>query len=340
MALKESTGGRRITIRKIFIAGLGVIFSLGGLIYAFNDVGVSQLLDTVHRIRFWPMVFSIVSYWGVLVVARALLVKYLLRKMGDISWIRAYRCLGIGFLANNILPLRMGDLARSAALAKAVNIPFSTVVGGMALERLLDMVMVAIIGFLALQVAPLPEQVRQFITWSGIILGVGFVVLIIVARTKMERNILGQNRIGKLVWTLWIKFSAGFQALENFRGVAVVLFLGVVIWAVGLANFSLRLYSFGLPAGIDHSLVLLTCLGAAVALPSAPGYLGVYHAAVRIAVVHMAGVDESIAVAFGLYSWVMDFTCGNLAGMLGMIFEGMKLGDLKRVGQLSDSAAE
>jgi hypothetical protein len=37
---------------------------------------------------------------------------------------------------------------------------------------------------------------------------------------------------------------------------------------------------------------------------------------------------------------VMDFTCGNLAGMLGMIFEGMKLGDLKRVGQLSDSAAE
>ena len=331
----EESGKRRLTPRNIVIALLGIVFSVGGLIYAFNGVELSQLLETTSRIRFVPLTLSILAYWAGVVVTRALLVKFLLRRVGHLKVIRAYRCLGIGFLGNNVLPFRMGDLARSATMAKAASIPFSTVVGGAALERLMDMVMVAVIGFLALQVAPLPDAVRSFITWSGVILGTGLIFLIFIARSKMENNILGKSRIAQFVWTLWLKFSAGFQAMQNIRGIAIVLLLELVLWGFNLVSVSFKLSSFGLPGGIDHSLVLLTCLGAAVALPSAPGYVGVYHAAARIAVSRMAGVEDSVAVAFGLYSWVIDMACGNLVGMVGMIFEGIKFGDLKNVGDLT-----
>ncbi|MBN2527252.1 MAG: flippase-like domain-containing protein [Deltaproteobacteria bacterium] len=340
---QEAAAARRYTPKKILIGVLGIVLSIGGLLYAFNGVEFSQLVETTSRIRVAPLILSIVAYWAGVVVARALLVKYLLRRMGDLPWIRAYRCLGIGFLANNVLPLRMGDLARSAAMAKAVGIPFSTVVGGVALERMLDMIMVAVVGFLAIQVAPLPEKLdvlRTFITWSGIILGVAFVLLIVIARSKMEKNILGQSRLGQFIWSYWLKFSAGFRALQDFKGVAIVMLLELFLWGCALAHFSWKLAAFDLPSGIDHSMVLLTCLGAAVALPSAPGYVGVYHAAARIAVSQMAGVEDSVAVAFALFSWVIDIICGNLVGMVSMIFEGMKFGDLKRVGDLSVEPAE
>ncbi|MBN2718753.1 MAG: flippase-like domain-containing protein [Deltaproteobacteria bacterium] len=334
------TGKMRLTPQKMVIAVLGVGFSVGGLLYAFNGVELSQLWETTSRIQFVPLTLSILAYWIGVVVTRAILVKFLLRRVGDLKVIRAYRCLGIGFLGNNVLPFRMGDLARSAALARAASIPFSTVVGGAALERLMDMVMVAIIGFLALLVAPLPSDVRSFIIWSGFVLGIGLIGLIVIARSKMEKNILGNSRIAGFIWSLWLKFSAGFQALENFKGIAIVLLLELVLWGFNLAHISFKLSSFGLPAGIDHSLVLLTCLGAAVALPSAPGYVGVYHAAARIAVSRMAGVEDSIAVAFGLYSWVIDMACGNLIGMVSMIYEGMKFGDLKKAGALSAEVVE
>lgn len=338
MGKLETTGQGGGTSKKLAIAIFGVLLSAGGLFYAFHGVKFSELWDSTSRIQWIPLLLSILVYWGGVVVARAFLVQYLMRHFGSLKWIRAYRCLGIGFLANNSLPFRMGDLARSAAISKGAQIPFSTVVGGLAVERILDLAMVALIGFAALQVAPLPGEVRTFVTISGIVLGIGFFVLIIVARSSKEKNILGKSKLGRFIWSLWLKFSAGFNALENFRGVGVVIFLGMSVWACVLGSFTLKLNAFGLEGNLSNSLVLATCLGAGVALPSAPGYVGVYHAAAAFAVSSF-GVDPVIAAAFGLFSWVIDIICGNIAGMLGMIFEGMTFSDLKRAGELKNEGA-
>ncbi|MBN2340544.1 MAG: flippase-like domain-containing protein [Deltaproteobacteria bacterium] len=330
---------RRFSSKKIVIATLGVVLSVGGLAYAFHGVKVSQLMDSLNRIQWGPLLMSLAAYWGGVVIARAFLVRYMMKRFGDVSWIRAYRCLGIGFLANNILPFRIGDLARSASLAKGASLSFSTVVGGLALERLLDMAMVALVGFMALQVAPLPDMVRSFITYSAIGVAVlGAVILIFISRFNDKQAFLGEGPLGKLIWTLWQKFSGGFTALQSFRGVLWVIFLEVLIWGFVLLSFSTKLAAFGLPCGVEHTLLLTTCLGAAVALPSAPGYVGVYHAAATIVVSNMAGVEHSVAVAFALFSWVVDIASGNIAGMFGMIFEGMTFGDLKRVGTLENGS--
>jgi hypothetical protein len=72
-----------------------------------------------------------------------------------------------------------------------------------------------------------------------------------------------------------------------------------------------------------------------VALPSAPGYVGVYHAAAAFAL-GILGVDASVAAAFGLFSWAVDIISGDIIGTIGMISEGLTFTDLKKSGQMPD----
>lgn len=320
-----------MNLKKTSIVFVGAAISIVGLWFAFHDVNFSKVWESRTRIQWLPLVASIVVYWAGVVVARAFLIKYLLKTQGEVSFARIYRCLCIGFLANNTLPLRIGDVARSGAIAKGSDIPFSTVLGSMALERMLDMAMVALLAFAALQVAPLPGGVRAAATATGIAMGAGLLVLFFLARLKHGTNdssATGVRRLWNFTWRLWIRFSHGFTALKSVRGVIAVIGLSLLIWGIGLVSIMLRLSSFELQGSLAAALVLFTCMGFAVALPSAPGYVGVFQAATVVALTSL-GVDKEIAAAFALFSWIVDIAVGDLAGALSMIIEGTKFSELK-----------
>ncbi|MBN2804501.1 MAG: flippase-like domain-containing protein [Deltaproteobacteria bacterium] len=316
--------------RKIIIGTLGIAISLISLFFVFRNIELGKLLKTVNRIEILPMLLSVALYWGGLVTMRTLLVKYILSSKGHIPFYRAYRCIAIGFLANNILPFRIGDVARGAAVSNAGKIKFSTVMGGMALERMLDFLMAALVAFGAIITVPyVPDSIKTTAFWAAAVLSTALLLFIILVRfnhsEKEQKNLLS------LVWNLWVRFSSGFNTLRTFKGVVIILFIGVILWSFGIASITARLASFGLPVSIPSSLLVFACLGFGVALPSAPGYVGVYQIAAVIALTAL-GVDETIAAAFGLYSWIVDISAGNIAGAIGMVLEGMSLKDLKKAG--------
>ena len=105
--------------------------------------------------------------------------------------------------------------------------------------------------------------------------------------------------------------------------------LAVGIWGMAVATFLLRLASFDLAPSLPLVLVVLTSLGFGVAVPSAPGFVGVYHAAVTFAL-ELFGYKHEVAVAFGLYSWIVDIGMGSAFGAIGLSIEGLGLRDLRR----------
>lgn len=324
------------------MAALGLGLSACGLAYVFRDIvfGEAELSSRLEEIlgafetrtRIAPLVSSILLYWLGVIVIRSLLVRHLLSRVGRLGLGKTYRHICIGFLANNVLPFRAGEFARSAAISRGSSVSFVSVVGSLALERMLDMTMLLFIAVGALQVAPLPTSVRNGAMGLGGLLAVAFVVMIILSRR--ERRTVSPDpsrKIRTFISNLWARFSDGFLAMGSIRGVITAVGLSFSIWALALVVVTMRLAAFDLPFSLASGLVVLTSVGFGVAVPSAPGYLGVYHAAVVFAL-ELTGVETSVAVSFGWFSWLIDVGISSVTGAVSLSIEGLKLGDLKREG--------
>jgi hypothetical protein len=322
--------------RRIAFAVLGAALSGAGVWWVFHEVDPAKLLGSADRIRGLPLLGSLAVYWLGLVVLRALLVRHLLAPVGRLGLAQAYRYICIGFLGNNVLPLRAGDVVRSAAIHRGAGIGFASVVGGLALERMLDLLLVALLALAAIRVAPgMPDGVGVAALGSAAVLGAGFVVLVILARRRRSPDgAPGGDRgpersLRERLLDLWRRFSAGFGSFGTAGGVAAAAGLSVAIWALALATIVLRLWAFDLEPSPAVALVVLAGLGFGVAVPSAPGYVGTYHAAAAFAL-SLFGVEHQIAAAFGLFSWIIDIGGSSLAGGISLSIEGMRLGDLRR----------
>ncbi len=350
--MSEVEKGRSNRCRRSIFALLGITLSACGLAYVFRDIifgnvtigeHFKELIASTDRIEILPMLGSVAVYWLCLIVLRSLLVRHLLKPVGDLRWTQAYRYICIGFLANNVLPLRAGEVARSAAIHKGANLSFPSVVGSLALERMLDMAILTVIALAAIQVTPLPGSVRTASIFLSVLLGIGFVALIVLARRRRgeeqpKKGAEEQNHCSSAskdrglrtrLRNIWIRFSSGFGALKDTRGTLIAVGLSICIWAAALATMMLRLEAFGLPSSLSFGLVLLTCIGFGVAVPSAPGYLGVYHAAIMFALVEGFDVEPVIAVAFSWFSWLLDVGVSSVTGAVSLSIEGLKLGELK-----------
>jgi uncharacterized protein (TIRG00374 family) len=317
-------------LKRTIMALLGIGLSAAGLWYVFRGVSLDDLWATTDRIRVLPLLGSLAVYWLGVVVFRSLLVKHLLKSVGPLGFFQAYRFLCIGFLANNVLPFRAGDMARAAAISRGAKLSFPSVVGGLALERMLDLAMVAIVGLVAIQVAPLPESIQLVALISAVVLVAALIAFTIVARGKWkEKTPDPEHRIRAFVWNLWVRFSAGFGALGTARGVLAAAALSVAIWAIVIVSFLFRLASFGIEPSLPLVLVVITSLGFGVAVPSAPGFVGVYHAAVTFSL-ELFGYEHDVAVGFGLMSWIVDIGVGSTFGAVSLSMEGFGLRDLRR----------
>ncbi|MCP4678262.1 MAG: flippase-like domain-containing protein [Deltaproteobacteria bacterium] len=340
-------------IRRAAFILIGFVISGVALFSIFKDIDFQKVLDSADRIRLMPLIGSIAIYWCVGIVSRAGLVRFLLRSIGVVPLSRAYRYICVGFLVNNVMPLRMGEVVRIGGIARSSNLGFASVAGGLAVERLLDMVFAALFGLVAIIIAPMSDDFRNAVlvpdstmaaTFEGIrtavfFIGPGMVAILIffmfIARQNLKKlDASKHGRITVFVWNLVIRFAEGFGMLGTWRGVLGAFALSSLIWTSVIAVMLLRLAAFDLPPSLPIVFVLVFSLGLSVALPSAPGYVGVYHAAAAMALM-LFGVEEEVALGFAIFSHFTDILPGNILGMGSMAIEGLSFRDLRRRDQSS-----
>ncbi|MDD5307157.1 MAG: lysylphosphatidylglycerol synthase transmembrane domain-containing protein [Deltaproteobacteria bacterium] len=348
--------------KRIVFGAAGVILSALSLTYVFHDIDFGKLVASASHIRVLPLVGNIFLYWFGVVTIRALLIRHLIRPLGNVTMGTAYKYICIGYLANNVLPFRMGEAVRCVGLARRAEVGIASVAGALALERLLDLAMFVYIGIAATLVAPVPDishpdtyHFRQLVLagkYGAIAVGAGltlaFVVLAVISRRKWAEIAPDPGRrLRVLAWNLAVRFSSGFNALSTSRGLFTTTLLAAGIWFFMLAGMILRFKAFGLPpegpgAPLIVPMVLLVtaAVSGGVALPSLPAFLGVYHAAVVFALNQVFGIPKEEALGFAIFSHAIDISLGSLAGALGLSLEGMGLADLRRATGLKAAGDE
>lgn len=237
--------------------------------------------------------------------------------------------LNAGYLLNNILPLRLGELGRALILGRH-GLGFWRVLSTILVERAFDF---AIIAGMLLTILPFVTGASQAyqvaITVFGTVLaGFGMLYLIAVHRDRVLRvyellterwpglSLIGEERLKS--------FITGLAALTNIRRFLKVMFWMIINWALAILAQYLLLLAFVPSAELIWVVFGQAVVALGVALPSAPAYIGLLEAA-WVAALSLMGIEPSTALAFAVSSHLVNITVTGVFGVYALIREGESL---------------
>ena len=280
---------------------------------ALRDVDLGAVVAEFRRANLLLLLGLSVPSYVLVVYLRALRWRHLTDPIQPIETGPLFRAVAVGFMANNVFPLRMGEFVRSWYLGRETGVSSAAVFGTVILERVVDTVMVIL---LALSVLLLRGGADDGAWRQGVVLllpiAVAPVVGLLWLRAAPHQVVglasfllrpfpvrLAESAAGQLE-----RFAEGLGALSGGSHLFWIAFHTLLIWLVASA---LPMFAGFLAMGIDlgspwntlvASWMTLAAVGIAVALPSAPGFFGVYHSACRL-VLERFGIAPEMAVALG-----------------------------------------
>lgn len=244
--------------------------------------------------------------------------------------------LSISYMASTFLPLRAGELVRAVFLGQRQGLPIARIVGTILLEKLFDFLAIGVMLVLLIGLAPLPPAASAtgLVLALTILVGFGFVVGLAIFRPPtlrllqfvQDRLPFGLDRRVPLA-SAAAQFAEGTDSLRVPRLWIPLLGWTTLTWLFSLASGWAGSSALGVHPGLPALLFLTVLTSTGQAVPSSPGYVGVYHAAATAALTAF-GVDT--ATAFGIALITHAFSYGSLVivGLFALWTGGYTVGDV------------
>lgn len=333
-------------------AGLGIVISAGFLWYAFRDVDLAEVWSDVRRANLPLLVLA-----GMVVTLpfplRALRWRPLLRPALPTSRFRhRFAATSIGFMANNLLPARVGEFARAYALSRLEPVRMSASFGSLVVERMFDGLVIVLFLLIALAWPTFPDVTgRDFGTlalWAGavVLLVFGFMLVMVVRPQRSVRwfqatigRILPDPLRRPIIDTLEA-FLEGLGALRDARLVLEIFVWSLAVWLAASLGLWIGLFAFGIQLPFVAAVFLNSVIALAVSIPSAPGFFGVYQAAARIGLVEVWSVAASPALAFAIGFHLAGFIPITIIGLYYLWRVGMSWRDVSASEDVVETAVE
>jgi glycosyltransferase 2 family protein len=257
-----------------------------------------------------------------------------------VSFNRLFGTLAISYMASTFLPLRAGELVRAVFLGNREGVGVPRVVGTILLEKLFDFLAIGVLLAVLLAMPdpahPLPDLARAAgITIASVILiGFGFVVALAVLRAPTLRLVallearlpFGLGSQLRLEQTAR-QFAEGTDSLREPRLWAWLLTWTTVTWLFSLASSWAGAQALGVSASLQMLLLLTVLTSTGQAVPSSPGYVGVYHAAATVALTTF-GVDTTTALAIAVVTHAFSYGSLVIVGLIALWLGGYTFGDV------------
>lgn len=318
--------GRRALVPLVF----GVIVSLLLLWWAVRGLRPEDVIAQVRNARPVPLVISV--FFATLVfLVRAVRWRLLLREPDDapLGMSASWHGVAIGFMANNLLPFRAGEVLRAYAVTRLAPVRMSASFASVAVERVFDgLTVVATLG-LALLTASLPAGVTVggvpvpvIAQRVGVLAAVAFVVAAFfltrpLSTTRLIERLVPFPGIAARLVALFEGVRAGLSALRSPRRLLAVTLWSLAVWGVNALSFFALFPAFGLKVDFAGALLVQAAIVFGVAVPSSPGYVGVLEAAVILSLA-LYGVPHDQALAYALTYHAATFVPITLLGLYSL----------------------
>ena len=309
-------------------------FAISGTLVwlAFRHTPFADVWATITTAHVLPMVAAVVlsTLPFLLRVPR----WQLLLHRGDGSTIprqSLWRAVAIGFAANNVLPFRAGEVLRVAAISRLAPVSFAAALSSVAVERVLDALVVVTLLGIGLVGGQLPagSGMAAKAEWIGVICLVAMVVAILAAwqrdmALRIFERLLPAGPIAQKIVGFVDNVLRGLSAMRDPRRAVPVIVWSLVIWIVNASAFYVAFLAFDFQLPFTAALIVQGALMIGIAVPSTPGYVMVFETAIY-GVLLLYGIDKDHGLAYGLLYHVATFIPITCLGALSAIRTGTHL---------------
>jgi uncharacterized protein (TIRG00374 family) len=310
---------------------LGYLVGAICLYFAFRGISFRQFGETLVQARLsWilPALFIYSIEYGIRATRWSLLIK----PVQAIPARRIFWPMMIGYLANNVLPLRMGEFVRAHICGMKFNISRTAALGSIFLERICDTLSFLSTFLLASWFYPFPRYMEKGALVLGAVCIVALAVLIgLRGHEPKFHNLLDWSPLPKS-WTGQIKhlatqFIQSTSGITQPRYVVEAMALSLIVWTIEGSYLFLMAQAFGVSIHYGQAFFLLFALGLSVTLPQAPGYVGTFEF-FGVTALAVLGIPKSQGLPLILAVHGSQFILIGILGAIGLWKEGLSLHNL------------
>lgn len=259
-----------------------------------------------------------------------------------LPWRPLWHATTIGFMANNLLPARAGEVARAYVASRQLPVRFSTALASLGVERIFDGLVMLGLMAIAIAAPSFPAQalvggrsVSTIATSAAALFGALLVLAFVIVHRpepwlrifeRSTRRLL-PTRIAERVNGAAEGIVAGLEVLKSPGRFAGVVFWSLLLWLKNAAAFAICFRAFGIDVPLEAALLLQAIIGFGVAVPSAPSGVGVFEAATLVTL-QLYGVDSNLAVSYALTYHVTTFIPITLLGFWSLSRLHLRLREL------------
>ena len=245
----------------------------------------------------------------------------------------------IGYMANNVLPLRAGEVVRVFVVARrwrpaARAHPFWTTLATLVVERVLDSLVVVLILAVLVLVIPVPAflEVAALVVLAIDLAGITVLIALVAAPERcarlIERLTARWPRLRQRALRIFETFVTGLDGIRAPAHIVPLLAWSVLVWLTPAFAAWTMFLALGLHLPFTAAWAVLAFVGLGVSIPSAPGYVGVFHAAAALAL-GLFGVSRAAAVGYALLFHAAQIVPITLIGWVYLVREQMSLGEAR-----------
>jgi len=334
--------------RRFMYIALGLAVSAVLIWALFRNIAFVDLWDALKGANYLWLLPNI-AFIILTMYQRAYRWRFMVEPIAHVPFPKLLAATWIGFMANNVLPLRLGEFVRAYSLASQdKKITKSASLATIFVERMVfDLVALLLIfgAVLYWSRIHLDESMKYGLNVAIVIALLGIVFILIMARKAEQtgrlitRYLFFVPEAGKeMIRTIVLKFSQGLTFLSDAKVTAWIGIQTLLIWILmGISNIFV-FWAFNLHLPLDASFVVLVVVSISILAPSTPGFVGVYHAGAVLSLVAY-GVPKAQALSCALVLHAAQYIVVTLVGFYYLKKEHLSLKRLKEEASSADDIA-
>jgi uncharacterized protein (TIRG00374 family) len=275
----------------------GICVNIVFIWLTLRQIDIKQSFGLITSVKYFVLIPAILVY-AFTYILRSVRYYYILLPLKKTKVLDNLPYTIIGFFANNIIPLRLGELIRAKITGERLRVSRSSVLATIVIERLFDVIMFVLFFFLIFMVMSFPEFIKKSFYILTVVFFICLTMLyIMLAHKNKALKVLSKIPTSSIVKSLRLffnRFTSGLLVLKKPSILMRSFIFSGILWITEALFVVIVAYACGIDISILGAIFIVIIIGIGGIIPTAPGYFGTFEFT-GILALSMLSVDKDSA---------------------------------------------